>query len=491
MSKMDEIIIGKYTLESLTNGMYASSFDLYREYVQNAADSIDDAVNREIIRKSDAKISIEIDHERHRISILDNGTGIEAEKAEKILLDIGNSRKDRNSNRGFRGIGRLAGLGYCDRLRFVTSYVGELKCTQITFDAKLLREKLRATETEEESLFDVLNAVTEVNIFDEKEKNHYFLVEMEGVDETSKIMMESVVRDYLVQNLPLEYKPSFHWGKIITKKIASIGYEIPDYPIFLKCSGNEERLYKCYADTFVSDRVKRYVKAIDDIEILPFSINGKLSAILWFAKVDYSGTVLDEQIKGIRIRQGNLLIGNKYTTNQYFKEGRFNGWLLGELFVLDENMIPNARRDDFEETLEYIELKSQLLVWSASISKEIRKISLDRSANAEKKKAIDAVFVQEDENNLLVENIGFANDDDEIIGEVDESSYVADNALFDKFQILLGQKSNNYKYKVLSIRDDIPHEQRRILEKILDTLYSIYPKRKAETIAEDLMKNYK
>ena len=55
----------------------------------------------------------------------------------------------------------------------------------------------------------------------------------------------------------------------------------------------------------------------------------------------------------------------------------------------------------------------------------------------------------------------------------------------------MGQKSNNYKYKVLSIRDDIPHEQRRILEKILDTLYSIYPKRKAETIAEDLMKNYK
>ena len=84
MSKMDEIIIGKYTLESLTNGMYASPFDLYREYVQNAADSIDDAVNREIIRKSDAKISIEIDHERHRISILDNGTGIEAEKAEEL-----------------------------------------------------------------------------------------------------------------------------------------------------------------------------------------------------------------------------------------------------------------------------------------------------------------------------------------------------------------------------------------------------------------------
>ena len=38
-----EIIIGKYTLESLTNGMYSNPLDLYREYIQNAVDSIDSA----------------------------------------------------------------------------------------------------------------------------------------------------------------------------------------------------------------------------------------------------------------------------------------------------------------------------------------------------------------------------------------------------------------------------------------------------------------
>ena len=38
-----ELIIGKYTLESLTNGMYASPLDMYREYVQNAVDSLDEA----------------------------------------------------------------------------------------------------------------------------------------------------------------------------------------------------------------------------------------------------------------------------------------------------------------------------------------------------------------------------------------------------------------------------------------------------------------
>lgn len=39
-----ELIIGKYTLESLTNGMYASPLDMYREYIQNSVDSCDDAV---------------------------------------------------------------------------------------------------------------------------------------------------------------------------------------------------------------------------------------------------------------------------------------------------------------------------------------------------------------------------------------------------------------------------------------------------------------
>lgn len=44
-----ELIIGKYTLESLTNGMYASPLDLYRGYIQNAVDSFDEAVNQGLI----------------------------------------------------------------------------------------------------------------------------------------------------------------------------------------------------------------------------------------------------------------------------------------------------------------------------------------------------------------------------------------------------------------------------------------------------------
>ena len=41
-----QLLIGKFTLESLTSGLSVSPLDLYREYVQNAADSSDEALGQ-------------------------------------------------------------------------------------------------------------------------------------------------------------------------------------------------------------------------------------------------------------------------------------------------------------------------------------------------------------------------------------------------------------------------------------------------------------
>ena len=41
----DEVVqVGKYTLESLTTGMYADPKIVYREYIQNSVDSLEHAV---------------------------------------------------------------------------------------------------------------------------------------------------------------------------------------------------------------------------------------------------------------------------------------------------------------------------------------------------------------------------------------------------------------------------------------------------------------
>ena len=113
-----ELVIGKYTLESLTNGMYASPLDMYREYIQNAVDSFDEAIAAGMEYQDKLRIDIAINPEAKSITIRDNGCGIKADTAVSTLLDIGNSQKSNQTARGFRGIGRLAGLSYCDKLTF-------------------------------------------------------------------------------------------------------------------------------------------------------------------------------------------------------------------------------------------------------------------------------------------------------------------------------------------------------------------------------------
>ena len=63
--KMPEINveIGKYTLESLTTGMYSDPKIIYREYIQNSVDSLEEAVRQEIIEEQSMRIDILVDNE--------------------------------------------------------------------------------------------------------------------------------------------------------------------------------------------------------------------------------------------------------------------------------------------------------------------------------------------------------------------------------------------------------------------------------------------
>ena len=158
-----ELVIGKYTLESLTNGMYASPLDMYREYIQNAVDSFDDAIEAGIEYSDKLRIDITINAEDRSVVIRDNGCGIKADAAISTLLDIGNSQKSNQTARGFRGIGRLAGLSYCDKLTFKTSYKGEECCTIIEFNAKLLKDLLLPGTSESVSVEDVMDRIV-VNV---------------------------------------------------------------------------------------------------------------------------------------------------------------------------------------------------------------------------------------------------------------------------------------------------------------------------------------
>lgn len=481
-----ELVIGKYTLESLTNGMYASPLDLYREYVQNAVDSIDAAVTEKLERTDFFEIAINLDQEKNTLSIFDNGRGIKNTQAVSTLIDIGNSSKHRTQNRGFRGIGRLAGLGYCDELVFVTSFCGEETKTIIHFNARLLKELLLVTNEENISVNDVMSQIITVEESSEKSKRHYFEVKMIGVTQNDGLMDEELVKDYLIQHSPLPYSKQFTWKNPIQEKVRLAGYTIPSYCICL----NGKELFKPYTDNFLSDRVKKIADSIQDVQVKPFYRDNVLSAVLWYAQTAFYGTINEGSIKGVRIRQGNILIGDKSTCNSFFKEERFNGWIIGELHVLDPELIVNSRRDDFEKNDAYYALVESFREWAFSISKDIRRVSYERSLSREKKAVVEAQSF-EDVNDLWIEDLGYAEDVTESnLLDSGESDIVAERDYMDKLAFLIDQKKFQTKYRALNINLKLTMEQRKVLERVFDLIQQEYDPEIAERFINTIARQF-
>lgn len=137
-----EYIFGANIIENLTTGMYQDSRIIYREYIQNSCDQIDKAIKEDIVDKNEACIEIWIDYEKRKISIEDNATGIKKDAFKSTLGNIANSSKKLGVNKGFRGIGRLAGLAYCQKLVFTSSAKGENTISKMECDASLMRSLL-------------------------------------------------------------------------------------------------------------------------------------------------------------------------------------------------------------------------------------------------------------------------------------------------------------------------------------------------------------
>ena len=93
MGSIDSIIIGKHTLESLTSGMYSNSYVVFREYLQNSVDSIDEAIKAGILTPGSEQIIVKLRPTENQIIITDNGFGIPNLEVEKTLISIGNSKK--------------------------------------------------------------------------------------------------------------------------------------------------------------------------------------------------------------------------------------------------------------------------------------------------------------------------------------------------------------------------------------------------------------
>lgn len=348
-----KIEIGKDIIESLTLGMYEDCRFIYREYIQNAADAIDKAIQKTWLEKGKEEIHVHIDNDKRQISISDNGTGIEKNRAVEVLCNIAKSTKRRGEDKGFRGIGRLGGLGYCNKLIFETSYKGEPFKTILVWDAELLKLIINNRDTEELAA-EVIERVTQTTFTKEKEDSHYFNVIMDEVTSDDLLDIRSVT-DYLSMVAPVDIRSNFIFRQKIDDFKKKNGLSVDTYNIYV----NDEQIYKPYTSVIYEDNNggKKKVDDISDVDFLLSKDNeGNIMYWGWYTISSLKGQMKPKNIaRGIRLRKENIQIGDEEICKKFFsktEDQRFSFYYFGEIHALSKGLIPNSRRDYFGESPE-------------------------------------------------------------------------------------------------------------------------------------------
>ena len=362
---------GAGLLGLVTTGMYATPLSMYREYIQNAADAV--AGSRLSGR---AKVVIEIDVSGRRIRIRDNGPGLSREEALERLLPIGRSDKTLGIDRGFRGVGRLAGLAFAKTVSFTTRACEDQAVTRITWHSDRLPE-LTSTESElEEAILDCVDVET---FPASNHPEHFFEVEVGDVarHSTGLLLNRDAVRDYVGEVCPVPMSSEFPFADMVEGLFH--GAEAP-LTLEVLLEGDPDPIERPYGESI-------RLSANKDAEFTEFQVvripsvdgNGE-TALGWVAHSSYLGAVPKElRVRGIRARVGNIQIGGEAVFDDLFTEERFNRWCVGELHILDSRIIPNARRDYFQPGPHLRNLENQLIPVLRNISTRCRRESTARN----------------------------------------------------------------------------------------------------------------
>lgn len=413
---MNAIVIGARILDVLTTGMYPDALDALREYVQNSYDAIRRAEQAGVYKPNFGEVTVIIDPDKRELIIRDNGVGVAAAEAKATLLSIGASKKRVGVDAGFRGIGRLAGLAYCDALVFTTAYKDEPHQTELTFDAVAIRKSISPTAAAEtETAADLLARLTKHELVDRKPGEPFFEVKMIGVDpKACQFMNVEEVKAYLRQVAPIEFNmQAFTYGNSKINPFLEIHNSHRKINLTVAANNRVEAIYKPYKT--YHDAGNKTERRVDIVDIeMTSDPNVPPRWIAWLSKArDLKGAINTDEVRGIRFRSNNIEIGDSKTFSRIFEKvqksySRFNSWYSGEVHILDSGIIPNSRRDFFEDNEAWRAAEATLIDWARPLVTRIYQNSSERNRDVGLLEAdVDQVI---DEVGRQAER-GFASDD--------------------------------------------------------------------------------
>lgn len=510
MDKTATPLIGKDVIESLTIGMYEDSKFIYREYIQNSADQIDKAIRDGLLKQNEGEIHITINPEKQLITIEDNATGIPQSQVLSILQNIAQSTKQRGVDKGFRGIGRLGGLGYCEKLIFETSFEGEAIKSIMTWDATKLKQIINNRSTKEEAASVILE-VTEYETVKEIEESHYFKVTLTGVT-NDDLLNAKEIRKYLSMVAPVPFSNKFIFKSEIYNELKKENLTIDEYKIFI----NTEQLFKGYSTYVYKGEESKKEKVGEVISLEFFKDYDEKENLLFFGWYSLT-TSMNEQMKavnrarGFRLRKSNIQVGNEYTLEKLHREQRGNFYFLGEVYAVHPDLLPNSRRDYFVENDCYSEFEKKLkghfyklkdLYYVASnVNSATRKIEeYEDAQKAFLEKKDDTGFIDKtDQNNEIkklekkreqalvaqkdLERLSIKHKDDKAFNRV--ISKVTENKNTFVETLDLPEVNNKPKFRTDNL-STLNKEQRKFLGKIFSAIRDVLDEHTAEELIKKI-----
>ena len=375
----EEVVIGKDILDLITSSMYVNPLNVYREYIQNSIDAIEQAVVANLTFENNPKVFIKFDQANRNVKIQDNGISIKRNEFLNRIISIGGSYKRGTTLRGFRGVGRLSGLGYCQNLIFRGRSSKEEKITEVVWDGKILKQKYR-DQTYNESLGGLVKDIVSTREFDDENyPGRFFEVELQKVARLKNdvLLNEQIINNYLAQVSPVDFSEDFKFRKEVNSYLDKYNLN-QTIDISIDDNTQVKKLHANYIEysTNVKDQVS-------DVSFAEFKNNDdELLAVGWFLNHGYFGFIpKNNGISGIRLRKGNIQVGDGAIISDLFQESRFSGWVIGEIHILSEKITPNGRRDNFEPSKALYDLQNQISIYLNNFNKIIRSKSSIRNTN--------------------------------------------------------------------------------------------------------------
>jgi molecular chaperone HtpG len=304
-------------------------------------------------------------------------------------------------------------------------------------------------------------------------------------------MNVKVVNDYLAQigPVPFDYEKFSFAGKI--KEFLADVKDFRCYQVLL----NGKQVVRPYSDYVqISTNV---VDKVNDIEFFTFKgVDGEVVAQGWYAKLNFLASLpggLNQ--RGVRIRLGNIQVGDEHFLDEKFTERRFASWQIGEIHVVNNGLKPNARRDGFEQSPNFERFHEHTSLFGRHLSNLCRRSSNTRIAKVRVESTLQkveqllyssSIYLDEEHYQSAMKKVHSA------LQGIEKSVYVGlDSSIVEKYEDLKGIVENNeyqpvFLESVLDGRRLRSFDQKALLKHIAKEVIASFDK---SATAEDMLQN--